>query len=94
VSLISKEVWKQQFSSIKLQKADILSRTYTSEPLQALGKFTARVKYREQQADLPLLVVDENGPSLFGHIRLSLITLDWRGIKHLSTGFDGLLLQY
>jgi len=94
VSLISKKVWKQQFSFMKLNRSDILLRTYTGEPLQVLGTFTTRVKYKEQQADLPLLVVDGNGPSLFGRNWLSSITLDWREIKRLSTGVDGLLQQY
>ena len=55
--------------------------------------FNAKVKYEEQQYSLPLLVyiVDGDVSSLFGCNWLSLITVNWKSIKHLSTGLDSLL---
>ena len=53
--------------------------------------FSAKIKYEEQQYSLPRLVVDGDGPSLFGRNWLSSITVNWKSIKHLSTGLDSLL---
>ena len=68
VSIISSRVYRENFSEIPLQKLDITLRTYTGEPIKVLGMFDFQVidKYKEQQNSLPLLVVDGNGPSLFG----------------------------
>ena len=69
-------------------------RIYTGEPIKVLGIFNAEVKCEEQQYSLPLLVVDGDGPSLFSSSWLSSITLDWKSIKHLSTGLDSLIQKY
>jgi len=53
-------------------------RTYTGEPNKFLGMFTAQVKYRGQECSLPLLLVDGDGPSLFGHNWLTSVSLDWK----------------
>ena len=66
-------------------------KTYTGEPIKVLGTFNADVKYENQQLNLPLLVVDGDGPSLVATFS---ITLNWKSIKHLSTGLDGLLQRH
>ena len=94
VSIISSRVYRENFPEIPLQKSDTTLRTYTGEPIKVLGIFIAEVKCEGQQYSLPLLVVDGDGPSLFGRNWLSSITLDWKSIKHLSTGLDSLLQKY
>ena len=44
--------------------------------------------YEKQQYSLTLLVVDGDGPSLFGCNWLSSITVNWKSIKHLSSELD------
>ena len=94
VSIISSRVYRENFPEIPLQKSDTTLRAYTGEPIKVLGMFNAEVKCEEQQYSLPLLVEDDDGPSLFGRNWLSSITLDWKSIKHLSTGLDSLLQKY
>lgn len=48
------------------------------------GQFLARVAYGDQSADLPLIVVKGNGPSLCGRNWLEKIKLDWKTIKMVS----------
>ena len=60
---------------------NIILKTYTGKPIKVLGTFNAKVKYEEQQYNLPMLVVDGDGPSLFGHNWLSVIILDWKSIS-------------
>ena len=43
-----------------------------------VGKVDVEVQYQEQQAKLPLIVVEGKGASLFGRDWLSAICLDWK----------------
>ena len=57
--------------------------TYSGECLGMLGKFSVADSYRDQQATLPLLVVDGSGPSLLGCDWTAHLTLDWQSIHHI-----------
>ena len=63
VSIISRRVYKENFSEISLQKTDTTLKTYTGETIKVLGMFNAEVKCEEQWYSLPLFVVDDDGPS-------------------------------
>ena len=43
-----------------------------------LGSVTVTVKDNQQEAQLPLLIVEGDGPSLFGRNWLSELRLDWK----------------
>ena len=94
VSLVSEETWKQQLKEIPLQDTDIKLRTYTGESITVLGQALVRVTYEKQEAQLPLLVVPGNGPSLLGRNWLKLIRLNWPVIKKVSLELDTLLSKY
>ena len=49
-----------------LQISSVNLRTYAGEKLELLGSIKMPVKYKEQDRELPLLVVKGNGPSLLG----------------------------
>ena len=44
----------------------MLLRTYTGEPLKFCGETDVCVKYNDQQYHLQLVVVEGEGPPLFG----------------------------
>ena len=58
-------------------------RAYTGRPLKVHGELIAHLKYQDQSADVPLLVVEGSGPSLFGRDWLSRIRLDWTKICNI-----------
>ena len=60
---------------LKASKAEL--KTYTGEVLNILGTITVTVSYKDQVADLNLLVVAGDGPSLMGREWLNHINLDW-----------------
>lgn len=45
-------------------------------------------KYQDQKANLPLLVVMEDGPSLLGRDWLKHFKLDWSQLHHVMAGSD------
>ena len=55
-------------------------RTYSEEPITVLRTMNADVRYKEQNAQLPLLVVQGDGPSLLGRSWLECLRLDWHDI--------------
>ena len=61
-----------------MQVTNIDLKTYSGEKIDVLGSITPKVSYNGQFWDLPLLVVEGDGPSLFGrnwleHIKLNCI---------------------
>ena len=84
VSLISEATWSRLYSKKKLQKTTIILRTYTGEKIQPLGSCSVEVKYKEEGAILPLLVIKGNGPNLFGRNWLQYIWIDWKSIHMVS----------
>ena len=105
VSLISKATWLQQLNSPELQASDLKLQSYPDRNLPVLGccTVTARVQNADQ-VYLPLIVVEGQGPSLFGRNWLEKVNLDWREIakvnsvttakKTMGEQLDGLIQQY
>ena len=57
---------------------------HTGKVFNILGTITVTVSYKGQVADLNLLVVAEDGPSLMGREWLSHIKLDWPSLNHIQ----------
>ena len=66
ISIISEKTLKTRLPQLQLRKSNILLRTYTGEPLKICGETDVCVKYSDQQCHLQLVVVEGEGPPLFG----------------------------
>ena len=88
VSLISEATYRSIGDPLpQLHPTTVRLRTYSGEQLTVLGSLAVAVKYRNQEADLTLLVVKGCGPSLLGRDWLSAIRLDWKSLcVHRTTG--------
>ena len=84
VTLVSEHTFKNKFPNTTLQPSSVKLRTYSNESLQVVGQIEAKVQYEKQEAKLPLIVVEGNGPSLFGRDWLAQIFLDWKKIHSLQ----------
>lgn len=92
---MSEEVWRSKFPSFELGKSDILLKTYTGQPIKVVGQTEVKVTYRDQESNLPLIIVEGKGPSLFGRNWLQHIQLDWGSIKKLkSPDLESLLHKF
>ena len=94
VTLVSEKVWKEQLGAFPLQNTEIRLRTYTGEPLSLKGEAMVTVTYNDQVTQLPLLVVQGSGPSLFGKNWFRAIQLNWSEIKKVTTELESLLSRY
>lgn len=56
---------------------------FTGHPLRVQGQLIVHLKYRDQSAYVPRLVVEGLGPSLFGRDWQSRIRLDWTTICNI-----------
>ena len=60
-----------------LQASNIKLHTYSGEQLIVLGKLQVTMHYNEQMVSLPLIVLKDSGPNLFGRNWLEQIRLNW-----------------
>ena len=84
VSLISDNMRKQHFPNAKLNKTNVVLKTYTQETLPTLGELEVLVQYGTQFYHLRLVVVAGNGPALLGRDWLKFLKLDWQQIYHVA----------
>ena len=77
VSLVSVKTFHQLFPGTELQPATIQLHSYSGESISVKGQVEVEVRYGEQTA---LVVVNGEGPSLFGRDWMTEIKLDWKKI--------------
>jgi hypothetical protein len=81
VSLMSYTDAKSLFQSVKVQDTSMILKTYTGERIKPRGTMDVRVQYGDQCRTLPVVIINGNGPSLFGRDWLKHIQLNWQDIK-------------
>ena len=83
VSLMSEATFRQLWPQEKLAPSQCRLCSYSKEPIPVLGSFEVVVSYKDQQATLPLIVVEGEGPTLLGRNWLDHIVADCKEI-HLN----------
>ena len=66
VSIVSEKTFKTHWPSLTLSRSSVKLKTYSGVLLEVLGSRDVKVKYKNQEALVPLLVVKGIGPSLLG----------------------------
>ena len=67
ISLVSEKTWSTQLNSPALKATSLKLQSYPDKKLQVLGYCTIQAKVQNMRVvDLPLVVVQGQGPSLFG----------------------------
>ena len=83
LSIISEATYKKLWESDtppELQQTSVRLRTYTGEEMSVLDCIDVKVHSQEQEAQLPLVVVKGNGPTLLGRNWLMKLRLNWQEI--------------
>ena len=84
VSVLPYKQYKEHFGHVKLAKSHVTLKTYTGQKITPKGEMKCIVKFKGQEKELTLQVVETPGPALFGRDWLSKIQLDWGEIKALK----------
>ena len=79
VSVLPYKQYKERFGYVKLAKSDIKLKTYTGEKITPNGEMKCNVKFKGQEKELTLQVVETPGPALFG--RDCFPKFSWTGVK-------------
>ena len=66
ITIISEKTHKTELLQLQLHDSRMLLKTYTGEPVKICGETKVCVNYKDQQHHLPLVVVEGEGPPLFG----------------------------
>ena len=75
---------KRKQPQLKLYETKVRLHTYTGEQVKVTGQVKKSVKYEEQEAVLPVLVIQGKGLNLIGRDWLQEIKLNWRNIFQLK----------
>ena len=94
VSLMSEGTWKKLFPDQQLPPSPVRLRTYTGERITVCGQKTLSVEYEGVTHKLPLVVVEGNGPSLFGRNWLEKVNLDWGQIHAVQNELQQILQKH
>jgi len=76
-SIISDKLYKERFHNLPLQNSTLTFVTYTKEEVKPLDNIDAEVKYGDQILTLPLYVITNDSPPLFGREWLQHVQLNW-----------------
>lgn len=74
------DIWKDS-EAPKIRPSKIKLKTYTGEPVEIVGVADVHVKYKQQEKEMPLVIVKGTGPCLLGRAWLEEIQLQWGEIK-------------
>ena len=66
VSIISQATYQKMFSEVPLNTVPLRLRTYTGEHIPVVGEMITQVQYGSQAKEPGSIVVQGEGPSLFG----------------------------
>ena len=77
VSVMSEGVYQEYFRHVPLKATPLKLRTYMGEQVKPMGFCNTTVQCKEQCKELPIYVMKNEGPTLFGREWLESIQLDW-----------------
>ena len=86
VSIISSATYQEKFRTKPLQASAVKLKTYADKPLQNLGSLSVQVRHNSQELQLPLLVVEGDGPNLLGQNWLEKLQINWKSVNLLEGG--------
>ncbi|XP_058880316.1 uncharacterized protein K02A2.6-like [Acipenser ruthenus] len=80
VSIVSETLYRKTLSHLPLGKTNMRLITYSGGKIPLLGQVRVPVKYEDQSATLPLVIVKGDRPALLGRNWLRKICLNWASI--------------
>jgi len=86
LSLVTEATFRKTWTDRSMEPSKVRLCSYSGEPIPVAGEVIITVSYKQQQAKVPLVIVQGVGPSLFGRNWLEHFHLDWQEIHFLCPG--------
>ena len=84
LSLMSETTFRTLWPRRSLVASEVRLCSYSKDPIPVVGQCNVNIEYKGRPTvQLPLIVVQGAGPSLFGRNWLNHIVLDWKEIYHV-----------
>ena len=84
ISILSSSTWTKLFPGRELKRTNTVLNTFSREQLQPIGCADDNVCYKSQSGTLPILVLEGEGPALFGRNWLKYIRIDWQSMYQVK----------
>ena len=84
VSILSSSTWTRLFPGRELKRTNTVLKTFSGEQLQPIGSADVKVQYKSQSVILPILVLEGEGPDLFGRNWLKHIRIEWQSMHQVE----------
>lgn len=99
VSLMNKNDFDKHFGNIPLCPTAVKLRSYSGNKIPVVGEKSVKVSVGNQLANVTLVVVEGDGPPLFGRTWLNEIRVPWKDILNInivdqSSELDNLLTDF
>ena len=86
VSIVSETTWSEHLHNPKLEPSSLQLQSYPDRKLQVLGCCIVDTKIQNSyNIQLPLTVVEGQGPKMFGRNWLEKVKLDWTEIAKVNS---------
>ena len=92
-TVMSENTWRS-LGQPRLNKCDLILKTYSGEILKVKGMATVKVNFNQQTASLPVVILEGNGPTLFGRNWLKYIRLNWSQICHIGLDVEEVIAKH
>ena len=96
VSVVPRRFWEKELKEKPLQKCATILKTVTGERVGILGQTNVRVSHKSEEVELPILVMEGEGPTLLGRNWLLALKIDWTSVYKtlVTTKEEELIAQY
>ena len=84
ISILSLSTWTKLFPGRELKRTNTVLKTFSGEQLQPIGCADDNVCYKSESGTLPILVLEGEGPALFGRNWLKYIRIDWQSMYQVK----------
>ncbi|XP_059047717.1 uncharacterized protein K02A2.6-like [Achroia grisella] len=92
VSCITKRIYSEKFSNVKLEGTPLVLKTYSGEIVKPVGKISVALQVNERKCNCSLLVVENGCRNLFGRDLMNILNINLKELTDLNS-IDSLNLE-
>lgn len=84
LSAISKKMYNELFSNVKVNEDNVILQSYSGEILKVTGAINVSIKFKNSSKMLKIIVVENGGPAILGRDFLRLFKIGLSNVNNLN----------